>query len=132
MVALNLGPLHLVEHQSQQNGDRERPQQGVQAQQHRIPDGGESIVRVEEPLKLLKSHPRAAREAQRRAVILESHCDTVHGDIVEQDDDDYSRQHHDDELPTFQRLEKRRSESASLLRLQGRFFFCHVFYPSLF
>ena len=77
----------LVDHQCQNDGDREAHRQTVQAQPKSIADGGLALIGVEKALKIFEQRlrPRAAQNAQRVFVVLERDHHAVHGLVGKQD-----------------------------------------------
>ncbi|MCD7837597.1 MAG: hypothetical protein LUG65_01640 [Clostridiales bacterium] len=93
------GEAQLVDGQGQDDGDREAPQQAVQAQQHCVADHTDAVGAAEEPLEPFQTHPFAAQIASAGLEVAEGDLDAVHGDVLVNDGDDDRDQQQQVELP---------------------------------
>ena len=85
---LQAGLVYLVDHDRQEDRNREGEQQVHQAQAQRVLEQIHELVGVEETLKVGKSDPTATKETAHRTEILERHHNAVHGHVVKQEDND--------------------------------------------
>ena len=74
---------HLVEHDGQQNGQREMKHDGISAQKQRVSDQPPAILGFEEGFEVLQAHKFASRNALEQLVILKGDDDAGHGPILE-------------------------------------------------
>ena len=84
----------LVDHQRQNDGNREPYRQTIQAQPKGIADGRLALIGIEKALKIFEQRlrPRASQNAQRILVVLERDHHAVHGLVGEQDQQHQGRQ----------------------------------------
>ena len=99
---LELVKPHLVDNEGQDDGDREAPQQSVEADEHRIlhhpPEGGG----LEEPDEPVEAYPGAPGEAQIGIKVPEGDLDAVHRDVLVDNCQRHGNQQQGVELPVVQ------------------------------
>ncbi|MCD7857426.1 MAG: hypothetical protein LUG55_06445 [Clostridiales bacterium] len=89
----------LVDGQGQDDGNREAPQQAVQAQQNGVANHTHTVGAAEESLEPVKPHPFAAQIALAGLKVTEGDLDAVHGDVLVNDGDDHRDQQQQVKLP---------------------------------
>ena len=96
--ALVAGRPHLVEQQCQQDRRPEPPDDGQEAQEHRIADEPPEERILEEQLEIVESHPGAAQYPGGEIVALERQQDAVHGQVAEKEHHDHADGGHQIEI----------------------------------
>ena len=97
--ALDFFVLDFVDHQRQDNRDREPQHQAQDADRQRVFQDHREPIGMEQPVELLEPNPWAAEHPLFEAVIFERNDDPVHRFVREDDEANQRRQHHDVQLP---------------------------------
>ena len=92
---------YLVQHQGQNDGDREAPEQTEEAQKYRVLHHAAKGGGAEEPLEPFQSHPFAAGEAPAGLVVPERDLDAVHGYVLIDESQYHGNGQHGVQLPVI-------------------------------
>ena len=129
--ALELLIGHLIEHQGQNDRQREGEDQRLKREQERVDDQTAEVVGIEELHEVLHQRlgPRAAHDAKASLEILEGDLYAVHRDVLEDEDD---HEHGNQQQIEFPVIHDAAPEPAACRRLSGLRRGLHPITPFIF
>ena len=91
--------VQLIQHDGQQDRDREAEEQAIHVQHDGVLEHTAAVVGVEEGLKVLQAHPLAAGDAEGSLVVAEGDLHAVHREVAENHEKDQRGNQQDPQLP---------------------------------
>ena len=92
-------PVQLVEHDGQEDRDREAEKEAEHIQEESVQEHSSAVITGKEFLKVFQAHPFASGDSEGSLVIPEGDLDPVHGEIAEDDKKGQGRQKQYPQLP---------------------------------